>query len=79
MKKWTYFMDRDELRYAGRPHGRVVAIIETEDIEIYINEDGEINEIAVYNASKHIPPEDIEKIADTTKIEETPKPQTIHA
>ncbi len=69
MKKWIYFRDRDELRYAGSNNGEIVAVIELDDIEIYINENGEINEIAVYNASKHLDLDEIKQIADTTTIQ----------
>ncbi len=68
MGKWTYFEDRDELRYAGKYGGGSVLIIENRDIEIYINMDGEINEIVIYNASKHVPLEKIKYIASTTRI-----------
>ncbi len=67
--KWTYFKDRDELRYAGKSSGEVIAVIDIGDIEIYVNKDGEINEIAIYNASKYIPVEDIGIIADTNDID----------
>lgn len=68
MKKWTYFKDRDELRYAGEP-GEVVAIIDSGDVEIYVNKNGDINEIAIYNVSKHISPEDLELIANIVEID----------
>ncbi len=68
MKKWSYFKDRDELRYAGKP-GEVVAIIDTGDIEIYVNKNGEINEIAIYNVSKYVSPEDLEEIANIIEID----------
>ena len=55
MSRWSYFGDRDELRYAGSSFGKVVAVIDSGDVEIYINEDGDINKIAIYNASKYIP------------------------
>jgi len=68
LKKWTYFRDRDELRYAGSNNGEVVIIIDLDDIEIYINENGEINEIAIYNASKYLDENEIKQIADIALV-----------
>ena len=59
VKKWYLF--GDELRY-GRT-GKLAYMIDIEDVELVLDEDGEIVEIAIYNASKYFPREILEKIA----------------
>jgi len=67
-KKW--FLFGDELRY-GR-EGRLAYMIDIGDVELVLDEDGEIVEITIYNAKKYFPPEVLEKIAYIQK----PKPPT---
>ncbi len=58
-KKW--FLFGDELRY-GRS-GKLAYLIDIGDVELALDEDGEIVEIAVYNASKYFPKEVLKRIA----------------
>ena len=58
-KKW--FLYGDELRY-GRA-GKLAYMIDIGDVELVLDEDGEIVEIAIYNAKKYFPREVLEKIA----------------
>ncbi len=59
-KKW--YLYGDELRY-GRA-GKLAYLIDIGDVELALDEDGEIVEIAIYNANKYFPREVLEKIAE---------------
>ncbi len=62
LSRWVYYKYMDELRYYGRGANAGVHI-DAGDIEIIVDENGEIIDIAIYNASKHLSLEEIKKIA----------------
>lgn len=60
-KKWMLW--GDEIYYDGGKGKVVHHIIESGDIEIYLDKDGEIVEIIVHNISKYLEPKEIREIA----------------
>ncbi len=68
-KPWAYFVWRDELRYYGR--GRYTAVhVDIGDVELIIDKNGEIIDLAIYNASKYFEMEEIESIAEIYRLED---------
>jgi len=60
-KKWILY--GNELRYYG-PGKEAFIHINIGDIELVIDENGEIVDLVIYNATKHLSQEEIEKIAE---------------
>lgn len=62
-KKWMKW--GHELYYAGRGRGDVYYIIESGDIELKLDKNGEILEIRIKNIEKYLEPAIIKRIAYT--------------
>jgi len=63
--KWVYYRSNDELRgWNPSSTKAVVAIISEGDVEILIDENGDIQEIIVGNASNKISLDEIMEIAE---------------
>lgn len=60
-KKWMKW--GNELYYSGNGSGDTHYIIDTGDIEIHLDEKGEILEIIIRNINKYLKPEEIKKIS----------------
>ncbi|MCD6488688.1 MAG: hypothetical protein J7K21_05635 [Desulfurococcales archaeon] len=75
--KWVYYRSNDELRGWNPCSSKPVAtIISDGDIEILIDENGDIQEIIIGNASKKISIDEIEEIAEVVdKHIEIPPPE----
>ncbi len=51
---WGYFEGFDELRYYGYGRKPLLVWVETDDVEILFDEDGEILDLAIRGASRYV-------------------------
>ncbi len=70
-KKWMLW--GNELYYSGHGKGDAHYLINTGDVEIRLDEKGEILEIVIKNINKYLEPKEIEKIAYKPEIPKTTK------
>ncbi len=67
-KKWMRW--GDELYYSGPGEGEVYHIIDTGDVEIHLDKEGEIIQIIVRSPDKYLERDEIEEIATIYDPEE---------
>ena len=63
LKPWAYFVAFDELRYYG-PGVNASVHVDIGDVEIIIDENGEIIDLVIHNASKYLSIEEIKRLAE---------------
>ncbi len=72
VKRWMLY--GDELYYSGHGRGPAYYIIDTGEVEIHLDKNGEILDLVIKNARKYLDPEEIKEIADI--VEKPPTTDT---